>query len=235
MKRLWITAAAMLLLFGVLTAQAAPYTEEELEGYMQAIYIEQPWSQEYSEFSVQFIDVDFDGRKELLSMEAGQGDTPKNAHAYAFMDAELSHRGFLTVGKLDVCRDPETDESFTVNFTEQDGEQIARRLVYDPEDMVIIEQPLSKAQVARLESYGYTPAVITKAEWQTIKDYEDCLALCLPAYQQGMYKNGTPPLSETPDGEDAPSFPMEFVWIVSAAVLVAVAATVTAVVIKARR
>ena len=213
MKRfaIWLTV----LCLTVLPVAAVPYTEQELEEYMQAIYCEQPWALDYPAYYVQFIDVDLDGRKELLSIEEGEDDAPKQAHAYAFMDAELSHRGYLTVGKLDVCRDPKTDESFMINRV---GERV-ERLAYDPIDMVIKTKELSAAEVERLESYGYSPVVVTKAQRDSIKVYEDCYALFYPAYTHEDYESGEPPLMPTPD--DEPAEPMVWPWVV-AAVLAAV-------------
>ncbi len=180
----------MILCLTILPVSAVPYTEVELEEYMEAIYCEQPWATEYPSFWVQFIDVDLDGRKELISIEAGESDAPKNAHAYAFMDAELSHRGYLTVGELDVCRDTKTNESFMVNRLNG----VTQRLVYDRDDMVIETRDLSDAQVARLESYGYSPIIVTQEQRDSIKVYEDCRALFLPAYQHDDTTNGEPPL-----------------------------------------
>ena len=193
----------------------------ELEEYMEAIYCEQVWAIDYPEFWEQFIDVDLDGRKEMLSVEAGEEYAPKQAHAYAFMDAELSHRGYLTVGKLDVCRDPKTDESFMVNIMDRDGERVVERLVYDPVEMLISTKKLSHKVAQRLESYGYSAVKITKTDWQTIKMYGDCRALFLPAYQQTTCTNGTPPLMETPEEGEESAFPTKTVVGVAAVIAVA--------------
>ncbi len=215
-----LTALLCLL---VMPAAAVPYTETELEEYMEAIYCEPVWTEDYPEFWVQFVDVDLDGRKELLSIETGEEYAPKQAHAYAFMDAELSHRGFLTVGKLDVCRDPKTDESFVLNCVEENGKRVYERWSYDPVNMVIVAKTIPEDEALCAESYGYAPLAVTKAQWQTIKVYEDCRALFMPAYQHDDYQNGEPPLYETVDYEESPSSSKTAVWSVAAIVAAAIA------------
>jgi len=224
LKRILLMAVMLLTLLLTLPVSATPYTEAETEEFMQAIYCEPVWTEDYPVYWVQFIDVDLDGRKELLSVEAGEPDAPKQAHAYAFVDAELGHRGFLTIGRLDVCRDTETGESFMINRL---GETV-ERLKYDPETMLISAHTLSDNEVQRLESYGYDPVIVTKAQRDTVKVYEDCQALFLPAYLHNDYTNGIPPMAETYDYEKAPPVSQAALWLVIAVVA---AATVTATVV----
>ena len=219
MKRLLLIVMTVYLL--VLPVTAAPYTDEDVDGFMQAIYCEQIWAEEYPDYQAQFIDVDLDGRKELLTVEAGETYAPKRAYVFAFMDAELSGRGSLTIGKVDVCRDPNTDESFMVNVVDRDGTRVAERLVYDPADMQISLEPLSETVNGRLESYGYDPLVLTKEQWDTVTVYEEAYAILLPMYRHDGYTNGTPPLTETVDEGEKRPFPTATVVGVAVAVVIA--------------
>ncbi len=219
MKRLiWILLTLCLL---VMPAAAAPYTAEEVDGFMQAMYCEQIWAEEFPDFQAQFIDVDLDGRKELLTMEAGGTYAPKDAYIFAFMDAELSGRGRFLIGKVEVCRDPKTNESFMVNYVDRDGVRVAERLVYDPEEMLISLKPLSDKVSGRLESYGYEPMIVTKSQWDTVKVAEDAYAITLPMYQHDDYTNGTPPMYETPDEGEKSPFPVSTALCIAAVVLIA--------------
>lgn len=232
MKRFFLMIVTVCLL--VLPVAATPYTAEEVDGFMQALYCEQIWAEEFPDFQAQFIDVDLDGRKELLTMEAGETYAPKDAYVFAFMDAELSGRGRFTIGKIDVCRDPKTDESFLVNIVDRDGVRVVERLVYDPDDMLISLQPLSDKVSGRLESYGYEPIILTASQWDAVKVYEDAYALTLPMYEHNDYTNGEPPLTETPDeGEEKRPFPT--VTVVGVAIAVAAATTLATVMFKKRR
>ncbi len=203
MKQIAMVLLTLCLL--VLPVSAVPYTETELEEYMEAIYCEQVWAMDFAEFCTQFVDVDLDGRKELITMEAGEEYAPKQANVYAFMDAEFSGRGRITVGKLEACRDSETNESFMVSRVKKDGQTLCQRLVYDHEDESVSLIDLSEECAARLEDYGYSPVVVTNADHKTINVYEDCRAIFLPAYQNTVYTNGEPPLAETWDADAQPT------------------------------
>ncbi len=229
MKRLILMI--LTLCFLAVPVSATPYTEEEVDGFMQAIYCEQIWAEEFPDFQAQFIDVDFDGRKELLTMETGETYAPKNAYVFAFMDAELSGRGSFEVGKVEVCRDPKTQESYMVNYVDRNGVRVAERLVYDPDEMLISLQPLSDKVSGRLESYGYEPIIVTKSQWDTVKVFEDAYAIVLPMYQHNDYTNGIPPLAETPDEGEKRPFPTASVI----GVVVAVALAITLATIAARK
>ena len=218
----------------VMPVSATPYTAEEVDGFVQAIYCEQIWAEEFPDFQAQFIDVDLDGRKELLTMEAGETYAQKDAYVFAFMDAELSGRGRFTIGKIDVCRDPKTKESFMVNTVDRDGVRVTERLVYDPDEMTISLQPLSEDVSGRLESYGYEPIVLTSSQWDTVTVYEEAYAILLPMYEHNDYVNGTPPLAETPD-EDEEKRPFPTATVVGVAIALAAAATIATVMLKKRR
>ena len=197
MKRMAAVLVTLCLL--VLPVSAVPYTESELEEYMEAIYCEPVWAGAFEDYQAQFIDTDVDGRLELITMEAGEEYAPKKAEVYEFMDAEFSGRGAITVGKLEMCRDPKTDESFMVSRIKQDGNTLCQRLVYDHEAELILAQDLSPECAARLEDYGYSPVVVTKADCADIRVYEDCRAIFIEAYKNTVYTNGTPPIAETWD------------------------------------
>ncbi len=243
MKRFVTTAvAALLLLTAVYSVAAAPYTEQELEEYMEAIYCEQVWAQDFPDFQVQFIDIDLDGRLELVTMEPGEEYAPKKANVYAFMDAELSGRGSLEIGKLEVCRDPDTHESFVVNRVEKDGHVFHQRLSYSAASETLSAGGLTDEYAARLEDYGYRPVFVTKAEFDTVEVYEDCRALFLPVYQNTGYTNGEPPIVEPTDGDSVSTYidPLTTVdltplWIAGGILLAAVIATTVAVLILRRR
>ncbi len=229
LKWIAVLPVVIALCFSALPVAAVPYTQTELEEYMEAIYCEQVWAQAFSEYQVQFVDVDLDGRMELITMEAGEAYAPKKAEVYAFMDAEFSGRGKITVGKLETCRDPETDESFMVSRVEKDGQIFCQRLVYDHEGELISLHDLTDECAARLEDYGYSPVVVTNADYEAIKVYEDCRAIFLPAYQNTIYTNGEPPITESQDAGTAQTqsiWGVPLFWValaVAAMILVAAA------------
>ncbi len=196
MKRLLCVAlvTAMLAVMMLLPVSAEPYTEQELEEYMEALYCEPVWAQDFPSFQTMFLDVDFDGRQELIVMETGEEYAPKQTSIYAFMDAELSGRGWLTIGKLFVCRDPKTGDSLILNRMEQDGKQICQRMIFDPVEMMLSLKDISEKKAASYEDYGWHPVVITKAQTDTVKVYEDSRAIFLPAYNGVVYDNGQPPV-----------------------------------------
>ncbi len=244
MKRVMTVLVAVLcLLTAALPTAAAPYTEQELEEYMEAIYCEQVWAQDFPDFRVQFADIDFDGRFELITMEAIEGDyAPKKANIYAFMDAELSGRGSFTLGKLEVCRDPNTHETFAVNRIEKDGQIFHQRLNYDRDRETVSVQGLTASYAEKLEDYGYTPVTVTKAQWETIKLYEDCRAIFLPAYQNTGYTNGEPPIVEPTDGDSVSTYidppakvDLTPYWIAGGVVIAAVAITTAVLFVKHRK
>lgn len=244
MKRVMTVLMAVLcLLTAVLPVTAAPYTEQELEEYMEAIYCEQVWAQDFSDFQVQFIDIDFDGRFELVTMETGEEYAPKSANFYAFMDAELSGRGNVSVGKLEVCRDPDTHETFVVNRVERDGQIFHQRLTYHSEMVGVTAQGLTATYAENLEDYGYSPVTVTKEQFAQVKVYEDCRALFLPAYQNTVYKNGEPPIVEPQYGDSASTYTdvdapadMTPYWIAGGVVTAAVvAATAAVLVLRCRK
>lgn len=170
-------------------------------------------------------------------MEVGEEYAPKEAHVYAFMDAELSGRGGFTLGKLEVCRDPDTHESFVVNRVEKDGRIFHQRLTYDPRVEMISMQGLTDAYASRLEDYGYSPVVVTKAQFETVKVYEDCLAIFQPAYENTVYTNGEPPIVEPTEGDSVstyidPPVPVDMTpyWIAGGVVAAALVVTTVAVI-----
>lgn len=237
-----ILTAAMLLLSVLCPVAAAPYTEQELEEYMQAIYCEQVWAQDFPDFQVQFIDIDLDGRKEMVTMEVGEAYAPKKAHVYAFMDTELSGRGGFEVGQLLVCRDPDTHESFIVNRIEKDGRLFHQRLSYNRNTETISLQGLTDDYAAQLEDHGYTPVWVTKAQWETFAEYADYRAVFLPAYQNTVCVNGEPPVVEPTEGDSVstyidPPTPVDMTpyWIAGGVVAAAVVVTTAAVLVVRRR
>lgn len=227
MKR--IVIVLLMLCLSVLPVSAVPYTETELEEYMEAIYCEPVWASAFSDYQTQFLDTDLDGRMELITMEAGAEYAPKKAEVYEFMDAEFSGCGAITVGKLEMCRDPETNESFMVSRIKQEGQTLCQRLVYDHEAELVSLTEVSAECAARLEDYGYCPVVVTNADCTDIKVYEDCRAIFLEAYKNTVYTNGTPPLAPTWDN-NAPLAtdnrrPLLFIAVaVAAAIVLATAA-----------
>lgn len=197
-KTTYMTIGAVLIAWTLmfvafaLPVAAVPYTDLELEDYMKAIYCEPVWAMAFDEYRVQFIDADLDGRMELITMEAGEDYAPKNAEVYDFMDAELSGRGAITVGKLEVCRDPETNESFMVSRIQENGQIRCQRLVYDHEAELILLEDVPQDRAARLQDCGYRPIVVTNADRETINVYEDCRAIFLPAYQNTVCTSDPP-------------------------------------------
>lgn len=230
MKRILsaVAATALLMMLMMSPVSAEPYTETELEGFMQAVYYERVWAQLYDSFEVFFLDVDFDGRQEIITVESGEARAPKAASVFAFMDAELSGRGELMVGELFVCRDTKTGELLIVNRMVDDGKEVCQRMVYDPEEMLLSLKNMSKKQEARLFDYGWHPVVVTKEQTDTVKVYADLRAIFFPAYNGVTYDNGQPPVVDPTKSDSVSTYlgndpvyisPMAIVGIIAAAVL----------------
>ncbi|MBQ4618214.1 MAG: hypothetical protein IJB27_07580 [Clostridia bacterium] len=207
MKRIVCALGALtLLLTAAMPTAAVPYTEQELEEYMEAIYCEQVWAEDFADYQVQFIDFDFDGRYELVAMERGEEYAPKQASVYAFMDAELSGRGRLEIGKLEVCRDPDTHEPFVINRMEKDGRMFHQQLRYHADTISIGAHGVTEEYAARLEDYGYRPAFVTKEQFSRVKEYAQSRALFMDAHQNTVYENGEPPIVEPEYGDSASTY-----------------------------
>ena len=142
----------------------------------------------------------------------------------------MQGEAFGSIGKLEVCRDTKTDESFMINTVNG----VVQRLTYDPETMLISSEELTETEIGRLEYYGFDPVVVTKADWQTIEVYEDCRSLFFPAYQHNDYTNGTPPMNETVEYKEPTAVP--WTVIVGASAVIAVAIVIATVAfVKSRR
>ena len=234
MKRI-LAAVIALLMIGTLSVAAEPYTETDFDDYFVALHVQRVWVEDFPEFTAQFMDADLDGRYELISIEKGEEYAPKQATVYDMMHAELSGRGRLTVGKLETCYDPKTDEYFMVNRMVKDGEEICERLVYNYDEMIIEAKPISNKQAKRLEDCGYAPVIITKEECEAAVRYEEMYALLRNAYDGVTYTKMQPTMGETYNEEEDQTSVTQIVLAAVGATVVALAIATVALLLKRRK